>query len=345
MKNSKYEVSVDKLRWRCDPSRYQFECTDELTPLQEFIGQKRAIRSIDFGLGMDKKGYNIFVTGLTGTGKASAIKTHLERRVARRKDAEDNVRDWCHIHNFTDQDRPKVLRLPRGQGKSFQDSLERLLEDLKGSVAKAFSGEKYDKQRKEVTEHSQQRRGQVLRQLEEEVNKQGFTVQPSPAGMVLIPLVEGKPISQRDYMALEEKQRRALEDKQKELSKLVNEKLHEVQVLEKEIAEELKNLDNGIADFATSRPFNDLEERYKDFPEILRYLRELKDYTLRRIDLFRDKEAQASGPPAVVMAGTPRERDPLSALPCERFRRQCQDRRATHHNRAKSHLRQPLWQN
>ncbi|MFQ5933946.1 MAG: Lon-like protease helical domain-containing protein, partial [Dehalococcoidia bacterium] len=116
----KYKVPVDKLRWRCDPESYKFECTDEIKPLEEFIGQERAIRAINFGLGMDKSGYNIFVTGLTGTGKASAIKSHLEKVAAWKTDADAQARDWCYIHNFADQDRPKVLSLPKGEGRAFR---------------------------------------------------------------------------------------------------------------------------------------------------------------------------------------------------------------------------------
>ena len=67
MGNGKYEVPTESLRWRCDPESYEFQCTDEIEPLQTLIGQDRAIRAINFGLAMDKKGYNIFVTGITGT--------------------------------------------------------------------------------------------------------------------------------------------------------------------------------------------------------------------------------------------------------------------------------------
>ena len=70
MSGNKFRVPVEKLRWRCNPASYNFECADELVPLEEFIGQDRATRSINFGLGMEKSGYNIFVTGLTGTGKS-----------------------------------------------------------------------------------------------------------------------------------------------------------------------------------------------------------------------------------------------------------------------------------
>ena len=62
-----FAVPPDKLRWQCDPSVLPCGCTSEMTPLADFIGQERAIRAIEFGLGVNKPGFNIFVTGLTGT--------------------------------------------------------------------------------------------------------------------------------------------------------------------------------------------------------------------------------------------------------------------------------------
>ena len=65
---SAIEVPADKLAWRCDLSFLPFTCTADMTPLEDFIGQERAMRAIQFGLGVDKPGFNIFVTGLSGTG-------------------------------------------------------------------------------------------------------------------------------------------------------------------------------------------------------------------------------------------------------------------------------------
>ena len=76
---TKYEVPLEKLRWECDPSLFDFECTKDLAPLGEFIGQDRAIRAVEFGLSMSREGYNIFVAGITGTGKTSVVKAHIHR--------------------------------------------------------------------------------------------------------------------------------------------------------------------------------------------------------------------------------------------------------------------------
>ena len=76
---TRFEVPADKLAWHCDLSFLPFTCTADMTPLEDFIGQDRAIRAIEFGLGVNKPGFNIFVTGLTGTGKTSIIKAFLKK--------------------------------------------------------------------------------------------------------------------------------------------------------------------------------------------------------------------------------------------------------------------------
>ena len=120
---SKFEVSADKLAWRCELSLLPFTCTADMTPLEDFIGQERAMRAIQFGLEVDKPGFNIFVTGLTGTGKTSIIKAFLKKITTERlpTDADSAFpEDWCYVYNFSDPDRPQVLKVHRGRGKVLQ---------------------------------------------------------------------------------------------------------------------------------------------------------------------------------------------------------------------------------
>src|SRR5437773_11081505 len=93
----RFEVPPEKLTWRCDLSFLPFTCTAEMTPLEDFIGQERAIRAIELGLGVNKPGFNIFVTRLTGTGKTSSIKAHLKQVISNRHAPEadpPSAEDW-----------------------------------------------------------------------------------------------------------------------------------------------------------------------------------------------------------------------------------------------------------
>jgi len=44
-----------------------FRTTEDLTPGHDFVGQERARAALELGLGIPSSGFNIFVSGLTGT--------------------------------------------------------------------------------------------------------------------------------------------------------------------------------------------------------------------------------------------------------------------------------------
>ncbi|MFC1905539.1 Lon-like protease helical domain-containing protein, partial [Chloroflexota bacterium] len=194
---AKYEVPVEKLRWHCDPDLFDFDCTKDLAPLREFIGQDRAIGAIDFGLSMSHDGYNIYVAGLAGTGKTTAVKTHIDK-LLKEKLASEQLKppqDWCYLYNFTDSDRPQSISLPQGKGKVFSNQISGLLQKLKDDLAKAFSSEEYKTERKAIVEAAQDERQRLSRELSEEAQRQGLSIQVSPTAQAIIPVVNGKPIT------------------------------------------------------------------------------------------------------------------------------------------------------
>src|SRR5512134_2009227 len=109
---TKFRVPAEQLNWHCDLSFLPFTCTAEMTPLEDFIGQERAIRAIEFGLGVNKPGFNIFVTGLTGTGKTSIIRAFLKKMTSTKVAVADpgELADWCYVYNFAEPDRPRAIK-------------------------------------------------------------------------------------------------------------------------------------------------------------------------------------------------------------------------------------------
>ena len=145
---ARFRVDWDKTTWIHDVESFDFLCTDELDPLDRFIGQDRAQDAIRFGLEVDKPGYNLFVTGLTGTGKTSAIKSHLQSIVEDLDGLEKRrpISDWAYAYNFEDSDRPQALRLPRGTGKVYRQQLSATLRTLQVEIPKALRSESFENQ-------------------------------------------------------------------------------------------------------------------------------------------------------------------------------------------------------
>ncbi len=103
--SKKFEVKTTDLRDICDHRVFKFKNTSEIKPLNEVIGQKRAVQAIEFGLNMKSPGYNIFVTGVAGTGKSTIVRDIVTQH-AKTLPAPDG---WCLVNNFKDQFRPKAI--------------------------------------------------------------------------------------------------------------------------------------------------------------------------------------------------------------------------------------------
>jgi lon-related putative ATP-dependent protease len=125
------EVPLDKLRWRCPAESLDFQNTEAIAAITNFIGQERALKAIALGLQMKAPGYNIFVAGPNGTGKTTIVKSLL----AEQKDKGPVPPDLLYVHNFERPDEPKLVYLPAGQGKDFAKAMEVFIAELQNILA------------------------------------------------------------------------------------------------------------------------------------------------------------------------------------------------------------------
>ena len=65
------ELSVKECSEQCPSLMFDCKSTAELTPLEEIIGQDRAVRALQYGLRMRDSGFNIFISGVPEIGRAS----------------------------------------------------------------------------------------------------------------------------------------------------------------------------------------------------------------------------------------------------------------------------------
>lgn len=295
---SKYRLQPEDLRWTCDPAIFPFGCTDEVEELQGFVGQDRAFAAIEFGLRMDRPGYNLFVVGPSGTGRAAAVRACIERILEERKKAGllPPVIDWCYVFNFDNPDRPKVLRFPRGEGRTFARLLDNLLKSLREIIPKAFASDEYKNQRQILIDEHQKKHRQILQELEREALAEGFAFRMTSMGPILVPLYEGKPMTQEQYLALTDLEKEIIESRRQKLLNRINEVFERIHQLEMELKNRITELDTRIADFTITPLFSELFDRYANSPEVVEFLSALKQFTLSYLHIFRDSQEAPAQP-------------------------------------------------
>jgi predicted ATP-dependent protease len=313
MANNKFRLKASQLKWHCNPDIFGFESTEDLEPLHRFIGQDRAIKALEFGLSMNYEGYNIYVAGLTGTGKTSAVKTHINNLLEEKQQKEQLklLYDWCYLYDFGDPDKPQIIKLVQGKGKILRSLLLTLLQNLKDELAKAFSSEDYKAQRKAIIEDGQAEQKKIVDVIKEETRKQGFIIQITPVGQAMIPVKDGKTLSQEEYIALDEAERNEIDTKRSELVKKAEASYEKVREQEVKIARRIQEYDRTIADFVVTKLFSGVIKEYDDSENIGKYLTDLKDYTLSNLDIFKQKEDQTEAAQGIAANYILQGRDPF----------------------------------
>ena len=300
----KFEVPADSVCWHCNTADFNFECTDELTPVQGLIGQDRAIDAIQFGLEVGKRGYNLFVTGLTGTGKASAIQRHLRVIIDehKTKGVQFPIHDWCYAYNFVDPDKPGMLKLPPGRGKRLQHGLRDLLTTLQEQVPKLFAAEDYSTQKKAIEEEGRLSYQTTMQELEKDAKAENFGIQFGPTGINVFPITsEGKQYESEAFAALPEDEQDLVQQKRNRLLETVRDTMDKLRSIEKETQDRVKNLDLKIAEVRLTDLFHELAESFADFSDVKEHLDSLKAFSLDNLNLFREEhEETVPGPPQVA---------------------------------------------
>ncbi|CUH96361.1 hypothetical protein P22_2451 [Propionispora sp. 2/2-37] len=291
------ELPVEKLRFICEESILNFDTTATVPPLDVMIGQERAVKAVEFGLYTKNAGYNIFISGLVGTGKITYAKTAVAKTAAKRVDL---PLDWCYVNNFHNAAQPKALSLPAGMGCQFQSDMKKLIEELKSDIAKVFSGEEYEQSKADLAKTFQDKRTLIIEGFNKKAEEMGIQPQWSTTGFAGLPMVDGKAITQEEFKNLGAEEREGIEKNALAVHEKAMEVIRRLQVLEREVREELKSLDGKIGLFAVGHLIESLAAKYKDFAEVTEYLEAVKNDIVTNINDFKPAQIDEEQNPLLL---------------------------------------------
>ncbi len=291
MSAERFEIPTEHLNRRCDPDSLGFEVTDEVSPLDGMIGQDRALRALELALGVDEPGFNLFISGLPGTGRNTALRAYVEK-VAARKSVPP---DWGYVYNFQDRSQPVPISLPCGMMRQLAADMDELVATVRRDVARAFESDEYTERMETAMQGIQARRQEMTAAMQQTAFEAGFALRPTPSGIAPIPLRNGQPLSESDYSSLSEEARERLRETAGQLQHTINRTLAEIRRLGKEAAEEAREVDKEIVLYTLTPIVDELQEKFSDFPAVVGYLDEVEADMVKHLDLLKPSEP-APGP-------------------------------------------------
>ena len=284
----KYKVPVDKLKNKCDVECFDFNTTADLYPLQGIIGQKRAAEALEFGLDIKKKGYNIFVSGLSGTGRNSYVLSILEKK-AESKETPD---DWVYVHNFKNPDSPIALSLENGKAKHFKKEIEHMIEILQKEIPQLFMSKEYENKKSVLVQQYQSYTQKIIDELNEMGKSYQFVFSQTERGLISVPLKDGRPMSEEEYRSLDAQEMDKLRQNSSQLSLETIDVFNKLRTLEEEYRNRMKQLDEKSGFDVVDFYINQLKDKFGDREAIIEFLELFEDDIVGHIDKFKSDQAQ-----------------------------------------------------
>ncbi len=286
------KLNPEDLRWRCNQDVFAFDSTTDIEPIEGILGQERALKALKVGVDLRSPGYNIFIAGLSGTGKATTVKKMLET-------ISDNcppLYDYAYVNNFKDNDRPFLLTFSVGKAKAFKQDVSSTIDILKNKIPQSLESESYINRKKKIVAHYNDKEQALMSAFDEKLKQENFTLGQVKVGEVarpeIFPLVDQKPVP---IYQLEElvKQGKLTEENVKEIVKKYSNYQQDLHTLfrkglklSEEFQEKLSKLERETVEVVLRGAMDNLKEKYDD-KKVLEYISEVEKNILDNVQIFK----------------------------------------------------------
>ena len=281
------ELEASRLTRPANLAGIAFETTADLETLEGVIEQERAVDALELGLSLDRRNYNVYVAGESGTGKTTMVKTLLARLAPKRKTPDD----WICVHNYKDATAPRALSMPAGTAADFKNALSQLITQMREQVPKVFHSKEHQEKVQGILNEGLDRENDSFVSLSKEAEKIGFAVKSTKTGIVTIPMLDDKVISNKDYAHLSDDERRRVEEARKRLDPHISQFLQRTRDIELDTHRRIQDIQRALGEAVGGSGFKALKQKYKKTKPIAAFLDQLFQDILDNLPKFLPDES------------------------------------------------------
>ncbi len=311
-----YKIRIQDLNQPCSESLFDFEDTSHLTPLDSIIGQERAVQAIDFGLNMKGEGYNIFVTGLAGTGKSTILKKLLTDQAL----TEDTSQDLCLVNNFDDAYCPDVIEMPSGTAVYFSRSMTRFVDNLRVKIPEFFETPSFLEEQNKIQKECTARQNDLFQEAAGLAGTLGLVITRNEDEYQVVPAGQqqpDQPMPREEYLKLDKADRQELDSRIDRVDEKLEAALIEIDKVGKSMKTRLKSLVASKTEQLVSEQIDPVRYDLKDCEPIQKYLKRVKDDMVENIAMFlgtQSKTEESETRQFATMAGSLAKRYQVNVL-------------------------------
>ncbi|MGL5693785.1 MAG: Lon protease family protein, partial [Peptostreptococcaceae bacterium] len=295
----KYKVDIENLKYKCSLHNVNFKNTEEIEPVGDIIGQDRAVSSIEFGLKMKHKGYNIYIAGISGTGRTSYAKSLIKKNVK----FNNNLKDWIYVNNFKNNNEPIALSFDAGNGKLFKNDIDDIVEKLKVEIPKIFESKEYESHSRLLMSELENNIQSIIEELNNFAKPRGFKFQVTERGLMSIPTKEdGTTMEESELGGLTTSQIRELREQGIRLNQDSKDYIDKIKLCEDTYKSKCDELDRNVGRSLVGFYGQYLLTKYGKDEKVAKYINALCNDMVNDISKFK-KEPEDDKKNAMSLLG------------------------------------------
>lgn len=272
---NQWRLTPDKLTAQLEKSIFAAQQND-LDENPVFLGHHRAKEALDFGLSMEARGFNVYAMGDHGTGRQTLIKQMLTSTAS----GKPTPVEWCYINNFDDVHAPYKLYVSPGDGKQLLTRISKFIDELLDLFPEIFDNPGYQRQKAAIDREFNQKYDEAIAQVEETALKNNVVLYEEGGEIGFSPLVDGKPLNDKEFANLEENKRTEFYLLLEKLENLLSEQLIELPQWKRTSSDKKRKLKHETAE-QSIRPFlKELEHEFAANLGVLKYLSKVKTHVV-----------------------------------------------------------------
>ena len=287
---------------RCNPDDFSFKNTSEIEKISDIIGQERALEAMDFGIGIRRPGFNLFVIGPEGSGRHSIIQSFI----ASKTKEENTPNDWCYVEQFKQPHSPLALEFPPSMGMIFQHEMQELITTLKTTIPDVFNSDNYLSRKNRINSTLQQNIERLYNEVENRAKEEHIAVIKTEDGILFTAMdKEGNPLNLDQFLKLEEPTRKRFEKLIEKYQEELHQAIHQISLIKGKAEEDKQKLKQNTGRDAIHPLIKTLKHKYQDNEPVLQYLEAVENHIIGSINNFLGQRKKEESPIIQLVAQAP----------------------------------------
>lgn len=278
------QLKYNQLKKTCKKSF--FEDIENFEDFEDAIGQEKAIEFLKFGLNIKNKGYNIYISGQSGTGRTTFAKKYTED-IAKTEKTPDDI---LYVYNFEEPKYPKLLKLCAGKGKEFKNDIEEFIHLIKIEIPKQFKDKYFEEEKEKILKEYNEKKEIALKEISNIAKEKDFSVKNNNGSIYFTPIIDGIAISEEKYEELTEMEKEKIEENSEILQEYSIKTIKELKKIDKDLKKQIEYIEYNLGLFTIGRYIDILQNKYIENEDVSRYLIGLKEDILENLHNFFEEE-------------------------------------------------------